>query len=252
MERPNLNRSLILPPQVEGGPCRLLDRDTANLVMKAVQDWLNCIIAQPVSDGTNETGINYADIKHNDFGALITLPSVTPGTPGSSGSSRVFAGAGAPTQALLAAAAAAMGVAAIFINALNPDLYVDTAGKALYYCSVAGTDVTSAWTGLVGSSTLTGCTITAVTNSNTFSTDIGPVSKPTGAKLIAGEIIDTVPITYTNFDDNNRLASDGTNTEFQVMFPRYAVGQSIIAAKANDGLFYEVKPARVWARRFNQ
>jgi hypothetical protein len=38
-----------------------------------------------------------------------------------------------------------MGVAATFINALNPDLYVDTTGQAMWFCSAAGSDGASVW-----------------------------------------------------------------------------------------------------------
>lgn len=82
------------------------------------------------------------------------------------------------------------------------------------------------------------------------------------------EIIDGVTIVYTWIDANNRTADDGANREYQVVYPRYTIGDVIYAAQitpnsgalssapgVNPKTFFqwmEIKHARVWARRFIQ
>jgi hypothetical protein len=99
----------------------------------------------------------------------------------------------------------------------------------------------------------------------------------------ANEIIDTVLISYTYpagtdaagvpNKENNRTASDGSNSEAQVVYPRYCLAQSNTTNKNWDlGIvwvieadhtgvydntntevkYLEIKPARVWARRYVQ
>jgi hypothetical protein len=101
---------------------------------------------------------------------------------------------------------------------------------------------------------------------------------------VGSELIDGVTITYSSYTaDNTRTATDGTNTEFQVCFPRYTtvatLGLSIsssltgttalaflrsqcvvkcdaIATGLVDAtpapINFEELPQRVWARRYTQ
>jgi len=49
------------------------------------------------------------------------------------------------------------------------------------------------------------------------------IAKPGRQKYLAGETIEGVPVTYSLYTDNTRIAADttGSNTEQQVVFPRY-------------------------------
>lgn len=83
----------------------------------------------------------------------------------------------------------------------------------------------------------------------------------------ASEVIDGATVSYSSYtSDNTRTASDGTNTEFQVAFPRFVAG-SVNLATINAGLvlngsgvivsgkmifMQENNPSRVWARRYVQ
>ncbi len=101
---------------------------------------------------------------------------------------------------------------------------------------------------------------------------------------VTSELIDGVTITYSAYTaDNTRTASDGTNTEYQVCFPRYTtaatLGLSIAATLTGapalaflrsqcvvkcgsivtglvdatpSQIIYEELPQRVWARRYTQ
>jgi hypothetical protein len=105
-------------------------------------------------------------------------------------------------------------------------------------------------------------------------------------KSIASETIDGIAITYYTpgnlgglSADNNRTASDGTNTESQVVYPRYVAASTLVAAGAiipansqcvvfaiqvaigtglyipastNQITWLEVPDIRVWCRRFTQ
>lgn len=70
------------------------------------------------------------------------------------------------------------------------------------------------------------------------------------------EVIDGVVVTYNHIDDNNRIASDGTNSENDVVFPRYVVGGIIWADQPVNGTlvagktWMELRPPRVWAKRY--
>ena len=84
----------------------------------------------------------------------------------------------------------------------------------------------------------------------------------------ASETIDGVSVSYSAYtSDNTRTASDGTNTEYQVICPRYVASSSantavITASLVLNGSGFAVsskaifmqedKPARVWARRYVQ
>ena len=102
-----------------------------------------------------------------------------------------------------------------------------------------------------------------------------PTTRQTNRDVLT-EIIDGVSINYQNTDDNNRVADDGTDSESQVIFPRYTTladlglaqpdalsnCQAVIfAAEATTGIvdsenkpisWIELQPARVWARRYAQ
>jgi hypothetical protein len=105
------------------------------------------------------------------------------------------------------------------------------------------------------------------------------IAKPTRLRTsIAKEIIDGATITYSSYtSDNTRTASDGTNIEYQVAFPRFTAYSGSYPSGSNDmsvifaiqpsngsGLFtvsssisssiawQEIGPARVWARRYIQ
>lgn len=81
---------------------------------------------------------------------------------------------------------------------------------------------------------------------------------------VATQTIDGVILTYTNYlNDNTRTASDGANVETQVAYPRYAsyttdpVFGIVYAIQSNfTGIvgvtWLEVRPSRVWARRYIQ
>jgi hypothetical protein len=103
------------------------------------------------------------------------------------------------------------------------------------------------------------------------SSDIYIAKSPRLRPSVGSENIDGVTITYSSYtSDNTRMASDGTNSEYQVAFPRYVAlasgspsnqDMSIIFACASitglsvGGLpvsWIEVSPARVWARRYIQ
>ncbi len=75
-------------------------------------------------------------------------------------------------------------------------------------------------------------------------------------KSVASEVIDGVTVTYNHIDDNNRLANDGTNSENDVVYPRYVVGGIIWAEEPKNGTlltgktWMEIRPPRVWAKRY--
>lgn len=105
------------------------------------------------------------------------------------------------------------------------------------------------------------------------------IAKPPNFRLtFTEERIDGFRIRYSYQDSNNRTANDGTNSEAQVCFPRYIVDDAtynsdgtidtagvltfehiIYAMQVENGTgvsaasdWIEVKPARVWARRYIQ
>lgn len=73
---------------------------------------------------------------------------------------------------------------------------------------------------------------------------------------LSSEVIDGVTITYSSYtSDNARTASDGTNTEAELIYPRYRVNDIIYATPVQlnaTGVgsvsWLEIKPARVWCR----
>jgi hypothetical protein len=96
---------------------------------------------------------------------------------------------------------------------------------------------------------------------------------------LASEKVDGTTISYSGYTaDNTRFANDGTNSEYQVVFPRYTTmttlgytpgtmtgsaaygflnSQCVITAAqtgftANSGSNWEEISTRVWARRFTQ
>jgi hypothetical protein len=105
-------------------------------------------------------------------------------------------------------------------------------------------------------------------------TDDTYIAKPVRQRTsIGSESIDSVTVTYSSYtSDNLRTASDGTNSEYQVVFPRFKIYSStpasikdysvILAVKPSNGTgisvsgtpveWLEIAPARVWARRYIQ
>ena len=95
---------------------------------------------------------------------------------------------------------------------------------------------------------------------------------------VASEIIDGITITYSSYTgSNNRTATDGTNFEFQVVFPRYTTasylntsgasfnnnmaivsaytplnGNFVTGSNGKQVYLEECLPHRVWARRYSQ
>lgn len=95
------------------------------------------------------------------------------------------------------------------------------------------------------------------------------IAKPKNLRTsVSSEVIDGVTINYSSYtSDNTRTASDGTNSEYQVVCPRYLASGSLGTALIKAALVLngtgvtvsskmifmeEVKPFRVWARRYTQ
>ena len=100
------------------------------------------------------------------------------------------------------------------------------------------------------------------------------VAKPVRQRTsITSEVIDGVTVNYSSYtSDNTRTANDGTNSEYQVVFPRFKVysttpsgltdysvvfavkpiGGTGITVSGTPVLWLEIAPARVWARRYVQ
>ena len=188
-----------------------------------------------------------------------------------------------------------------------PDYYIDITtltAPVLYVCTTNGSNSGSVWAKVSGGSsgsTVQYFAITALSNADSFTAVPITVSFPSGtltisfgsaisvAKLnrmrpsIASELIDGVTIRYSSYtSDNLRSASDGTNTEFQVAFPRYTTAtilglstaspltgssaysfldsQCVVKCVAltapvgtgSSGLAWEEITPRVWARQFSQ
>ena len=94
---------------------------------------------------------------------------------------------------------------------------------------------------------------------------VDSAGNPTGsevaiAKSLTGrrpdkETIDTYEIDYSAYDDNNRIAaSPMLGSEYQVIHPRYQVGDNVLVVSTNSGVkktgssvpLYELSPARFW------
>jgi len=110
---------------------------------------------------------------------------------------------------------------------------------------------------------------------NTTSAITLPIAKSARLRLattIMSESIDGAPITYSALSnpDNNRQASDGTNIEWQVVFPRFSTGSVVkpfdyavvsayvptsgtgVVSASKPVYLEECLPHRVWARRYTQ
>jgi hypothetical protein len=188
-----------------------------------------------------------------------------------------------------------------------PDYYIDITtltAPVLYVCTTNGSNSGSVWAKVSGGSsgsTVQYFAITALSNADSFTAVPITVSFPSGTLTISFgsavsvaklnrmrpsctiEQIDTASINYSDYtSDNLRSASDGTNTEFQVAFPRYVtattlgsstsapmtgatayaflVSQCVVKCVAltapvgtgSSGLAWEEITPRVWARQFNQ
>ncbi len=49
------------------------------------------------------------------------------------------------------------------------------------------------------------------------------------------EVVDGVTITHTYSDDNNRTSNDGVDSQNEICWPRFAVGNEIVAAQSSNG-----------------
>jgi hypothetical protein len=88
---------------------------------------------------------------------------------------------------------------------------------------------------------------------------------------LTSEVVDEITFTYDYDDtdpDNMRESTDGTNTEIEVCYPRYIVGDTTAGSRkgvvwvqsvdhtgvstvdAQTTAYLEVMPSRVWARRY--
>jgi hypothetical protein len=186
------------------------------------------------------------------------------------------------------------------------DYYIDITtltAPVLYVCTTGGITGASVWAKVSGGggSTVQYFAITALSNADSFTAVPITITYPSGtltisfgsavsvAKLnrmrpsIASELIDGVTIGYSSYSaDNLRTASDGTNTESQVAFPRYTTATTLrlstsspltgssaysfldsqcvvkcVALTApvgtgSSGLAWEEITPRVWARQFSQ
>jgi len=55
------------------------------------------------------------------------------------------------------------------------------------------------------------------------------------ATSLTSEVVDGVTITHTYSDDNNRTSDDGVNSQNEICWPRFAVGNEIQAAQSSNG-----------------
>ncbi len=111
----------------------------------------------------------------------------------------------------------------------------------------------------------------SVSGSTTITGSLTRIAKsPRLRTSISAEVIDGVVISYSNYTtDNNRTANDGTNTETQVVFPRYVAVTGSVVGPVDTSVIYatqvsytgitvsgsaltwiEFSPARLWLRRF--
>ncbi len=192
--------------------------------------------------------------------------------------------------------------------------YVDTSTPSapkLYRCTTAGDKTTSVWALVSGGGGIGNevayFAITSISNNDFFiavklSIGINGLGQPTVSSgvayaiakparqrtSVASETIDGTSVTYSSYtSDNQRTASDGTNTEIQMCFPRYTTAATfgysfplspplegsdalvflrsqfiIKATNFPDGvgmldgsaapIYWEENNGRVWARRYNQ
>jgi hypothetical protein len=132
------------------------------------------------------------------------------------------------------------GTGATFNLALQPaDFYFDSTAKALYACTTAGSNSTSVWSQIGGGGAQM-YAITTLSNADYFVAVPISVTFPSGvltlafgtavnvAKYnrqrvsVASELIDGITVNYSSYTgDNTRTANDGTNTEYEVCYPRY-------------------------------
>ena len=205
-----------------------------------------------------------------------------------------YNGAGAPTASTLATNA--------YYRLYSK--YWDTSGKQWYVCTTAGDKTSSVWTVVSGGGGISFYAITTLSGGDYFVAVPITITFPSGVLTLAfgtavnvakynrqrpsvgSELIDGLTITYSAYvSDNTRTASDGTNTEYQVCFPRYTTMTTLgfssyisspptgataltflnsqcvvkccsLATGVKDGsgnpIVIEELPQRVWARRFVQ
>lgn len=251
------------------GSTKLLILENVKAVMTAVAQLANLKVNIQQQDSSgNIIQRASATIKRSDSGMTISIPVISTSGGSSSTTAQVFGGNGPPTQTTLSVA----GMPNNFVTGINPSIYVDETNDAIYFCSTAGTATTSVWTQLsqggINSDAL--YTITAI-SSNFVTCTVGSTStliavyKPLELQGgLTGETIDGTAITYSGYGNNfnQRVASDGTNTETQYITPRYTVGQIITARTVTAGtggtfpsgtgfprngqFLLEYSPARQW------
>jgi hypothetical protein len=87
------------------------------------------------------------------------------------------------------------------------------------------------------------------------------VAKSIPGRMPALSVIEGVTFSYTYVDDSHRTSDDGETTEDQVMFPRFAVGDTAWYAAVNvsgvtvsgaDLKKIEVNTAREWVKEFSE
>ena len=119
------------------------------------------------------------------------------------------------------------------------DKYFDPVAKVEYICTTAGDKTSSAWVPISGGNGVNSnpqtFVIIGLQNGDTFtgqSWDYSPtglgsivvqIAKPNRFRTsLMGEVVDGVDISFSNYTlDNQRMASDGVNTEIQMVYPRY-------------------------------
>jgi hypothetical protein len=66
-------------------------------------------------------------------------------------------------------------------------------------------------------------------------TDIFIAKQSNFRPSLTTEIVDGVTISHTYSDDNHRTSNDGANSQNEVCWPRFAVGNEIVAALSTNG-----------------
>lgn len=247
--------------------------------------WLNALLAC-VKRCELKAGTGYKVRESGDGVTLeINIPRPAQSIP--------LKGAGLPSSSTLSPGS--------YSSAPTPSIYIDTTNNVWYYCVTSGSESTSAWLA-IGEKPVIYFAITSLSNADYFTAVPLSITYPSGTMTVsfgsavsvaknnrqrtsvASELIDGVTISYSSYtNDNTRTASDGTNTEFQVCFPRYTtvteLGLSIassltgssalaflrsqcvvkcspiitgITDGASSQIVFEELHQRVWARRYVQ
>ena len=251
-----------------------------------------------LSTGTTTTALQLTVDAVNGSGAIVDFHVST------AGNYSVYPSAGAGVTYVTGSG----GTGAEFtVTIPAPDYYIDITtltAPVLYVCTTHGTNSASVWAEVAGGgggSSVQYFAITTLSNADSFTAVPITITYPAGtltisfgsaisvAKLnrmrpsIATELIDGVSISYGSYtSDNLRSASDGTNTEFQVVFPRYTTAATLSLSTSSpltgssaysfldsqcvvkcvaltapvgtgsSGLAWEEITPRVWARQYSQ